>query len=35
MSDKEKDHGVNNFDKNRNVEDQNAKRLEQLDNMLK
>jgi hypothetical protein len=34
MSHKEKDHGKNNFDKNKNVEDQNEKRLDQLINLV-
>lgn len=34
MSHKEKDHDVNNFNKNLNLKDQNAKRLEQLENLV-
>lgn len=34
MSHKENDHGVNNFNKNKDVKDQNAKRLEQLENLV-
>jgi hypothetical protein len=34
MSHKENDHGKNNFDKNRNLEDQNEKRIDQLINLV-
>ncbi|MCM8709697.1 hypothetical protein M2651_01510 [Clostridium sp. SYSU_GA19001] len=34
MSHKEKDHGVNNFNKSADIKDQNAKRLEQLENLV-
>jgi hypothetical protein len=34
MSKKENDHGTNNFDKNRDVEEQNKKRLDQLENIV-
>lgn len=34
MSHKANDHGVNNFNKNVNTEDQNGKRLEQLENLV-
>lgn len=34
MSHKEKDHNVNNFNKNENLKDQNVKRLEQLENLV-
>lgn len=34
MSHKEKDHNVNNFNKNRNIEEQNELRMEQLVNLV-